>query len=123
MHSKYIAAGDRVKLKTFKTADVRIKRLLKDYKKYEINIVTDYYKRRTVKNYYEKFFYETTVINTLPRSVKVEIERRFSGKYKVQNLKLKSYRVDKYTLKYFPDLKSRSKKKYYYQVRVFQGRI
>jgi hypothetical protein len=118
---KYVAAGDKVKLKTTGTGDVRVERVVKDYRRVDIKVRKDYYKKPYVKSYYEKYFYETAITNTLPRKVLVEVERRFGGEYRVEGLKTKTYKVDKYTLKYFPDLGAGSKMNLKYRVLVFRG--
>jgi hypothetical protein len=119
---RYVAAGDRVKLRTYGTGDVRVDRVVKDYRRVDIKVVKDFYKKPYVRSYYEKYFYETTITNTLPRKVLVEVERKFSGEYRVEDLKTKTYKVDKYTLKYFPDLRASSKMSLKYRVLVFRGR-
>ncbi len=81
----------------------------------------NFYKKAYVKNYYEHYFYETKITNTLKRSAKVEVERRFSGKYRVEKLKFKTYRVDNYTLKYYPDLPAGARKTFTCEVLVFKG--
>ena len=121
VHVKYVATGDKVKLSLGESKDVMIERRLKDFRKERIKVVMNYYKKPYVKNYYEHYFYETKITNTLKRSVKVEVERRFSGKYKVEKLKFKTYRVDNYTLKYYPDLPSSARKNFAYEVLVFKG--
>lgn len=118
---KYIATGDKVKLSLGESRDVMVKRRLKDYRRKKINVALNYYKKPYVKNYYEHLFYETEITNTLPRRAKVEIERRFSGKYTVEKMKFKTYRVDRYTLKFFPDVPASSKRKFTYEVKVFRG--
>jgi hypothetical protein len=118
---KYVAAGDKVKLRTYGTGDVRVERVVKDYRRVDIKVRNDYYKKPYVKSYHEKYFYETAITNTLPRKVLVEVERRFGGEYRVEGLKTKTYKVDKYTLKYFPDLGAGSKMNLKYRVLVFRG--
>ncbi len=118
---KYVAAGEKVKLRTEGTGDVRVERVIKDYRRADIKVRKDYYKKPYVRSYSEIFYYETTLTNTLPRRVLLEVERRFEGEYRVEDLKPETYRIDKYTLKYFPELGARSKMKLNYRVNVFRG--
>ncbi len=121
INSKYVATGDKVKLPAGKTEDIRITRLLKDFRRVNITIEKNFYSQKFIKNYYEKYFFEEVIINSLPRPIMVEIERQFGGEHEVQGLQFKIEKVDINTIKYFPDLKERSSKKLTYQVMVFKG--
>lgn len=121
MNSKYVATGDRVKLGAGRTGDIRVVTRVKDYRLSDMVIEKNYYGQRYVKNYRENWFLETTVTNSLPRDIMVEVERKFGGDYEVKGLQFKTYQVDSATFRYFPDLPERSKKTFTYQVSVFKG--
>lgn len=119
--NSYVATGDKVKLQLGRSKDIIVRRTLKDYKRFDITIKRNYYKHPYIKNYKERFYYETEIINTLKRTVKIEIERRFYGKHWVKNLRYKSYKVNKNTFKYFPKLFAGKTEKNRYEVEVFRG--
>lgn len=121
VQSKYIATGDKVKLNSGRSLDVRIERKLKDYRRVKINVKRNYYKEPYVKNYVEIYSYETKLINTLPRKSDLEIIRYFAGAHKIKELPYRSYRVDKNRMKFFPALGARSENAFSYQVEVFRG--
>ncbi|MCK4815007.1 DUF4139 domain-containing protein, partial [bacterium] len=116
--TKYIPNGDKVKLDSGKNGDIRIRRVVKDYKRTDIKIDSTWSKRHYVKSYKEHFFYRTTLINTLDRKVIIEIERSFSGRFKLRDPDFKIFRVDAMTFRNYPALGPNEKKKIRYEVIV-----
>jgi hypothetical protein len=121
MYVKYVATGDKVKLDSGRTGDVKIKRALQDQKKTNIVVTTDYYKNPHVSKYLTEYYYQTNISNTLSYPVKVEIERSFAGDYTPKGIQFKWEKVDKYTLRFYPDLGADEKKIFTYQVDVKTG--
>ncbi len=120
---KYIANGDKVKIHTGKSMDIRIRRILKNYRRTDI-VVTQraYSSYYYVKSYNEHFHYETTLQNTLDWPVLLEIERRFNNKYKAMDMPFKYEKVNYRTIKFYPKAKAHSKKILNYHIKVSHGK-
>jgi hypothetical protein len=117
VNTAYIASGDKVKLDIGVNKDVEIERLMKDYRKKEIVYEKQPYSNSFyVKKYVTQFNYETTIKNTLPYPVKIEIERSFSGDFKVLNMNFTPDKVSQRAFKYYPELKADEKKVFKYQI-------
>ena len=110
--------GDKVKLDSGKNGDIRITRAVKDYKRTDIIVSSTWNKRNYVKSYKEHFFYMTSLVNTLDRKIIIEIERSFSGRFKLNDSNFKIYKVDAMTFRNYPALGPNEKKKIRYEVIV-----
>jgi len=113
---KYVAVGDKVKLDAGETREVVLRTFVRDYKRYGFITDTRYDKSYWVKEYREEYFYEHELENTLARAVSVEIERTFPGVFLPGKIPFKYEKVDATTIKFFPEVESREKKKIPYSV-------
>jgi hypothetical protein len=117
VNTSYIAAGDKVKLDIGINKDIEIERLMKDYKRKDIVYEKQAYSSNFyVKKYVTQYNYETTIKNTIPYPVKIEIERSFSGDFKVLNMNFIVDKVSKRAFKYYPELNANEKKVFKYQI-------
>ncbi len=119
---KYIARGDKVVLNTGLNRDVRVRRVLRDYRRTDLTYDTTYRRRPYVRNYREHFYYGVTLENTLKHPVKIEVERSFNGTHKVEQSDFKARKIDFRTLRYYPALKGDSRESLKYHISVFRGR-
>lgn len=115
---KYVAVGDKVKLDAGETREVVLRTFVRDYKRYGFTTDTRYDKSYWVKEYSEEYFYEHELENTLARAVSVEIERTFPGVFLPGKIPFKYEKVDATTIKFFPEVESREKKKIPYSVKI-----
>ena len=117
----YAARGDRVKLDAGVSDEVRIERLLRDYRRFDIKVATHHGGTSYVKTFRELFDFRATIENNLPRPVRVEVERMFPGKHTLKDIPFKWERVDYRTMRYYPNVESRARKRFGYQVVVEHG--
>lgn len=115
---KYIATGDKIKLDAGLTREVVLRTFLRDFKRYGFKTDTRYDKTYWVKEWTDEFYYEHELENTLDRSVHVEIERTFPSVFLPGDIYFKYEKVDMYTMKFFPELDSREKKKIPYTIKI-----
>jgi hypothetical protein len=117
VNTSYIAAGDKVKLDIGVNRDIEIERLLKDYKRKEIVYEKQPYSNSFyVKKYVTQYNYETTIKNTIPYPVKIEIERSFSGDFRVLNMNFTADKISQRAFRYYPELNANEKKVFKYQI-------
>lgn len=115
---KYVARGDKVKLDAGVTREVVLRTFTRDFKRYNFVTDTNYDKTHFVKKWMDEYFYEHELENTLPRPVSVEIERTFPGNYEPGKIPFKYERVDATTIKFFPEIDGREKKKIPYSIKI-----
>lgn len=118
---KYAATGDKVKLDTGVTRQVVIRTFTRDFKRFGFSTDTRYTKDHYVKSWKEQYFYEHEAENTTPRAVRLEIERVFPGNFLKSDFPFKYEKVDAATIRFFPELGAREKKKIRYAVKIAQG--
>jgi len=115
---KYVARGDKVKLDAGVTREVVLRTFTRDFKRYNFVTDTNYDKTHFVKRWMDEYFYEHELENTLSRPVSVEIERTFPGNYEPGKMPFKYERVDATSIKFFPEIDSREKKKIPYSIKI-----
>lgn len=118
VHMKYVATGDKVKLDAGETREVVLRTFTRDFKRYGFVTDTRYDKTHYVKEWTDEYFYEHELENTLGRSISVEIERTFPGNFEPGKIPFKYEKVDSTTIKFFPEVGTREKKKISYSVKV-----
>ena len=117
VNTSYIAAGDKVKLDIGINKDIEVERLMKDYRKKDIVYEKQAYSNSLyVKKFVTQYNYEETIKNTIPYPVKIEIERTFSGDFKVLNMNFTVDKVSSRAFKYYPELNANEKKVFKYQI-------
>ena len=115
---KYVARGDKVKLDAGTTREVVLRTFTRDFKRYDFVTDTNYDKTHFVKAWMDEYFYEHELDNTLNRAVSVEIERTFPGDFQPGNIAFKYEKIDSATIKFFPEIDGREKKKIPYSVKI-----
>ena len=115
---KYVARGDKVKLDAGVTREVVLRTFTRDFKRYNFVTDTNYDKTHYVKRWMDEYFYEHELDNTLSRPVSVEIERTFPGNYEPGKMSFKYERIDATTIKFFPEIDGREKKKIPYSIKI-----
>jgi len=118
VYMKYVATGDKVKLDAGETREVVLRTFTRDFKRYGFVTDTRYDKTHYVKEWIDEYFYEHELENTLGRSVSVEIERTFPGNFEPGKIPFQYEKVDSATIKFFPELNAREKKKLPYSIKV-----
>ena len=118
VYMKYVATGDKVKLDAGETREVVLRTFTRDFKRYGFVTDTRYDKTHYVKEWVDEYFYEHELENTLGRTVSVEIERTFPGNFEPGKIPFKYEKVDSTTIKFFPEVDAREKKKIPYSVKV-----
>lgn len=118
VYMKYVATGDKVKLDAGETREVVLRTFTRDFKRYGFVTETRYDKTHYVKEWVDEYFYEHELENTLGRTVSVEIERTFPGNFEPGKIPFKYEKVDSTTIKFFPEVDAREKKKIPYSVKV-----
>lgn len=118
VYMKYVATGDKVKLDVGETREVVLRTFTRDFKRYGFVTDTRYDKTHYVKEWVEEYFYEHELENTLGRTVSVEIERTFPGNFEPGKIPFQYEKVDAATIKFFPELDGREKKKLPYSIKV-----
>ncbi|MBV6493429.1 MAG: hypothetical protein LDLANPLL_01451 [Turneriella sp.] len=118
VYMRYVATGDKVKLDTGVTKEVIVRTFTRDFKRYGFKTDTRYDKVPYVKAWIDEYFYEHELENTLERPVNIEIEREFSGVFLPGEIPFKYEKVSASSLKFFPDLSSREKKKVAYSIKI-----
>jgi len=118
IYMKYVATGDKVKLDAGQTREVVLRTYTRDFKRYAFVTETRYDKSYYVKEWMDEYFYEHELENTLSRAVSVEIERTFPGNFEPGKLPFKFEKIDSMTIKFFPEIDAREKKKIPYSIKV-----
>ncbi len=118
VYMKYVATGDKVKLDAGQTREVVLRTFTRDFKRGSFVTETRYDKSHYVKEWVDEYFYEHELENTLNRAVSVEIERTFPGNFEPGKISFKYEKVDSATIKFFPEVDSREKKKIPYSIRI-----
>lgn len=118
IYMKYVATGDKVKLDAGGTREVVLRTFIRDFKRYGFTTDTRYDKSYWVKAWTDEYFYEHELENTLNRAVSVEIERTFPGNFEPGKISFKYEKIDSATIKFFPELDAREKKKIPYSVKI-----
>lgn len=118
IYMKYAAKGDKVKLDAGQTREVVLRTFIRDFKRGSFVTETRYDKSHYVKEWVDEYFYEHELENTLGRAVSVEIERTFPGNFEPGKISFKYEKVDSATIKFFPEVDSREKKKISYSIRI-----
>ena len=117
----FAARGDRVKLDSGPSEEVRARRALVDYRRFDITVSSRSGVSRYVEKYRELFAFRATIENNLPRPVRVEIERVFPGRHTLKEIPFKWEQVDYRTMRYYPDVGPRERKRFGYEVVVEHG--
>ncbi|MCX7632507.1 MAG: hypothetical protein N2Z22_04145 [Turneriella sp.] len=115
---RYVATGEKVKLDIGLSHQVVLRTFLRDIHYSGIETDSRYDKTPYVKKWQEEYFYEHELENTLSHPVSVEIERSFSGEFEPRKLPFPYEKVDTHTLRFFPELGAREKKKIPYSVLI-----
>jgi len=119
IYMKYVATGDKVKLDAGETREVVLRTFTRDFKRYAFTTETrPYDKTHYVKEWTDEYFYEHELENTLSRAISVEIERTFPGNFEPGNISFKFEKIDSATIKFFPEVDAREKKKIPYSVKI-----
>ncbi|AFM12240.1 hypothetical protein Turpa_1592 [Turneriella parva DSM 21527] len=118
IYMKYAATGDKVKLDAGQTREVVLRTFTRDFKRGSFVTETRYDKSHYVKEWVDEYFYEHELENTLGRAVSVEIERTFPGNFEPGKISFKYEKVDSATIKFFPEVDGREKKKIAYSIRI-----
>lgn len=118
VYMKYVATGDKVKLDTGATREVVLRTFTRDFKRGSFVTETRYDKSHYVKEWVDEYFYEHELENTLNRAISVEIERTFPGTFEPGKIPFKFEKVDSATIKFFPEVDAREKKKIPYSIRI-----
>lgn len=118
IYMKYVATGDKVKLDAGQTREVVLRTFTRDFKRGSFVTETRYDKSHYVKEWVDEYFYEHELENTLSRAVSVEIERTFPGNFEPGKVPFKYEKVDSTTIKFFPEVDGREKKKISYSIRI-----
>lgn len=118
VYMKYVATGDKVKLDAGHSREVVLRTFVRDFKRDDFVTDTRYTKDHYVKEWIDEYFYEHEIENTLSRPVSVEIERTFPGDFLKGKISFKYEKVDSATMKFFPELDSREKKKIPYSIKI-----
>jgi hypothetical protein len=118
VNMKYVATGDKVKLDAGETYEVVLRTFTRDFKRYGFVTDTRYDKTHYVKEWIDEYFYEHELENTLNRTVSLEIERTFPGNFEPGKIPFQYEKVDSTTIKFFPELNAREKKKLPYSIKV-----
>lgn len=118
VYMKYVATGDKVKLDSGATREVVLRTFTRDFKRYGFTTETRYDKSHYVKEWMDEYFYEHELENTLSRPVSVEIERTFPGNFEGGKIPFKYEKIDSMTIKFFPEVEAREKKRIPYSVKI-----
>ncbi|MBN8221949.1 MAG: DUF4139 domain-containing protein [Spirochaetes bacterium] len=115
---KYVATGDKVKLDTGETREVVLRSFTRDFRRGGFTTERRHDKSYYVKEWYDEYFYEHEVENTLAQAVRVEIERTFPGNFEPGKIPFKYEKVDAATIRFFPEVEAREKKKIPYAIKI-----
>ena len=115
---KYAAKGDKIKLDAGPTREVVIRAFTRDYKRSRFITDTHHTKEPYVKEWLETYYYEHEIESTLARDVRLEIERTFPGDFLKSDLPFKYEKVDATTIRFFPEIGAREKKKIPYAIKI-----
>lgn len=118
VYMKYVATGDKVKLDGGETREVVLRTFLRDFRRGGFVTDTRYDKTHFVKEWMDDYYYEHEIENTLERPVKVEIERTFPGIFEPGKVDFRFEKVDATSMRFFPDLSAREKRRWPYMVRI-----
>ncbi len=118
VYMKYVATGDKVKLDAGETREVVLRTFTRDFKRG--GFVTDRHHDKSyyVKEWRDEYFYEHELENTVSRAVSIEIERSFPGNFLAGKIPFKYEKIDSTTIKFFPEVDAREKKKIPYSIRI-----